>query len=68
MIGALRVNMIGPSKQEGHEGHGLLISVLIQDGMLKPSGHDAYGPRRKKTCLPGVRQSVFQTSLLSYRD
>ena len=27
-----------------------------------------YGPRREKTCLRGVRQSEFQTSLLSYRD
>ena len=26
------------------------------------------GPRREKTCLRGVRQSDFQTSLLSYRD
>ena len=26
------------------------------------------GPRREKTCLPGFRKSVFQTSLLSYRD
>ena len=27
-----------------------------------------YGPRREKTCLQGVLQSEFQTSLLSYRD
>ena len=27
-----------------------------------------YGPRREKTCLWGVRQSEFQTSLFSYRD
>ena len=27
-----------------------------------------YGPRRGKTCLRGVRQSEFQTSLLSYSD
>ena len=26
------------------------------------------GPRRKKTCLRGFRQSEIQTSLLSYRD
>ena len=26
------------------------------------------GPRREKTCLRGVRQSEFQTSLFSYRD
>ena len=26
------------------------------------------GPHREKTCLWGVRQSQFQTSLLSYRD
>ena len=28
----------------------------------------SYGPRHKKTCLWGVRQSKTQTSLLSYRD
>ena len=28
----------------------------------------SHGPRREKTCLRGVRQSQFQTSLLSYRD
>ena len=27
-----------------------------------------YGPHREKTCLPGFRQSEFQTSLLSFRD
>ena len=27
-----------------------------------------YGSRRDKTCLRGIRQSQFQTSLLSYRD
>ena len=26
------------------------------------------GPRREKTCLLGLRQSEFQTSLFSYRD
>ena len=26
------------------------------------------GPRRKKTCLQGLRLSEIQTSLLSYRD
>ena len=25
-----------------------------------------FGPHREKTCLRGVRQSEFQTSLLSY--
>ena len=31
--------------------------------------HDSvYGYRREKTCLRGVQQSEFQTSLLSYRD
>ena len=28
----------------------------------------AFGPHRDKTCLLGFRQSVIQTSLLSYRD
>ena len=27
-----------------------------------------YGPRREKTCLRGFLQSVFQISLLSYKD
>ena len=26
-----------------------------------------FGPHREKTCLGGFRQSLFQTSLLSYR-
>ena len=30
--------------------------------------HEIYGPRREKICLWDVRQSEFQTSLLSYRD
>ena len=30
--------------------------------------HALNGPRRKKTCIRGVRQSEFQTCLLSYRD
>ena len=31
-------------------------------------GSLGYGPWRDKTCLPGFRQSEFQTSILSYRD
>ena len=27
-----------------------------------------YGLRREKTCLRGIRESEFQTSLVSYRD
>ena len=30
--------------------------------------HQTYGPRREKTCLRGIRESEFQTSLVSYRD
>ena len=31
-------------------------------------GELIYGPRREKSCLWGIRQSEFQTGLLSYRD
>ena len=36
--------------------------------MVGEKVHVTYGPRREKTCLRGVRQNEFQTSLLSYRD
>ena len=52
------------SSGEGGAGGGYLkaeIETLTVDGKK-------YGPRREKTCLQSTRQSVFQTSLLSYRD
>ena len=38
------------------------------DGAGDPTSPGEYGPCHEKTCLQGVQQSEFQTSLLRYRD
>ena len=41
---------------------------FIEDSIGLVFDSNINGPRREKTRLRGVRQSEFQTSLLSYRD
>ena len=45
------------------------LTILLKNNGSNhlPSGGNI-GPRREKICLPGFRQSLFQTSLFSYRD
>ena len=50
------------------EARALLRLLRYPSIRTKISWPGPYGPRREKTCLQGVHQSEFQTSLLSYRD
>ena len=46
----------------------MVIAQMKGDQPLLLKIQCTYGPRCEKTCLPGLRQSQIQTSLLSYRD